>query len=127
MTNWDFKFEYIPIEEEIYLNQKEYYDSIAQCHINGNANVFISFMLKCINSSLEKLTQKTTQKTTPKLNDNQLQIVKFIKENPNITRKELAENLNITSDGVKYNLKKLIDCGIIERVGPTNGGYWNVK
>ena len=46
------------------LNQEEYYDSIAQSHINatgnanGNANVFIVFMLKSINSSLEKLPRK---------------------------------------------------------------------
>ena len=30
LTNWNSKFEYIPIEEEIYLNQTKYYDSIAQ-------------------------------------------------------------------------------------------------
>ena len=46
------------------LSQEEYYDSIAQSHINGNgnatgnANVFIVFMLKSINSSLEKLPRK---------------------------------------------------------------------
>lgn len=28
LTNWNSKFEYIPIEEEIYLNQTKYYDSI---------------------------------------------------------------------------------------------------
>ena len=58
LTNWDSKFKYIPIEEQIYLNQQEYYDSIAQCHINGNTNVFIDFMLVCINSSLEKITNQ---------------------------------------------------------------------
>ena len=52
------KLEFIPIEEEIYLRRQEYYDSISQCHINGNANVFIDFLLTCINSSLEKTTQK---------------------------------------------------------------------
>ncbi|MBQ9853489.1 MAG: Fic family protein [Bacilli bacterium] len=129
LSNWNSKFEYIPIEEEIYLNQQMYYDSIAQCHINGNVNVFINFMLKCINSSLEKITQKTTQKTTQKimLNDNQLSIIELIKENSKITRNELANILNITPDGVKYNLKKLIDNGFIERVGPDNGGYWKIK
>ncbi len=123
LTNWNSKFKYIPIEEEIYLNQQKYYDSIEQCHINGNANVFIDFMLMCINSSLEKTTQKTTQK----LNNNQLKIIELIKENPKITRNELAGILNITADGVKYNLKKLVDNKIIERIGPDNGGYWNVK
>jgi len=125
LTNWNSKFKYIPIEEEIYLNQKKYYDSIAQCHINGNANSFIDFMLESIDSSLEKITQKTTQKI--KLNNNQLKIIEYIKENPRITRNELADKLNITPDGVKYNLKKLINNDIIERIGPDNGGYWNIK
>ena len=125
LMNCNSKFKYIPIEEEIYLNQKKYYDAIAQCHINGNANVFIEFMLNVINDLMEKTTQKTTQKI--KLNNNQLQIIKFIKENPKITRKELSEKMNIKVDGVKYNLKKLVDSNILERVGPNNGGYWNLK
>ena len=123
LTDWDNKFKYIPIEEEIYLNQEKYYNSIAQCHINGNANDFIEFMLNIIDSSLIKITQKTTQK----LNNNQIKILKYIKEDPKITRNELASKLNISSDGVKYNLKKLIDKNIIERIGPDNGGYWNIK
>lgn len=125
LMNWNSKFKYIPIEEEIYLNQKKYYDAIAQCHINGNVNVFIEFMLNVINDLIEKITQKTIPKI--KLNNNQLQIIKFIKENPKITRKELSEKMNITVDGVKYNLKKLVDSNILERVGPNNGGYWNLK
>ncbi len=125
LTNWNAKFAFIPIEEEIYLRQQEYYDSISQCHINGNANVFINFLLKCINFSLEKTTQKTTQ--TLKLNQNQLKIIELIKENSQITRNELANILHITPDGVKYNLKKLVDYNIIERIGPNNGGYWQLK
>jgi len=125
LTSWNSKFKYIPFEEEMYLNQEEYYDSIAKCHTNGNANEFINFILKCINTSLEKTTQITTQKI--KLNKNQLKIINFIKDNPKITRNELAEKLNITTDGVKYNLKKLIENNLIERIGPDNGGYWNIR
>lgn len=78
-------------------------------------------MLDYINSLLEKTTQKV------KLNNNQLKIVDFIKENPKITRIELANKLNITVDGVKYNLKKLVDNKIIERIGPDKGGYWEIR
>lgn len=78
-------------------------------------------MLMCIHSSLEKTTQKT------KLNNNQLKIIELIKENPQVTRSELANILNISSDGIKYNLKKLVDNNIIERIGPNNGGYWKVR
>lgn len=60
-------------------------------------------MLMCINFSLKKIIQKTTQKI--KLNNNQLKIIELIKENLKIARNELASILNITSDGVKYNLK----------------------
>jgi len=125
LTSWNSNFKYIPIEEEIYLNHEEYYNSIATCHINGNANIFIKFMLNCINSSLNKTTQKTTQKI--KLNHSQIRIINLIKDNPKITRNELAKELKITTDGVKYNLKKLIDNNFIERIGPDNGGYWKVK
>ena len=48
-------------------------------------------MLMCIYSSLEKTTQKI------KLNNNQLKIIELIKDNPKITRNELANKLNITS------------------------------
>lgn len=123
LNDYNPNFEYIPIEEEIYLNQNEYYDSISKCHINGNANAFINFMLNMINNSLEKTTQKTTQK---KLNKNQIKIIDLIKKNPYITRKELSNNLNISEDGVKYNLNKLAKNNIIERIGPDKGGYWKV-
>jgi ATP-dependent DNA helicase RecG len=54
-------------------------------------------------------------------------IMELIKDNPKITRNELSEKLNITADGVKYNIKKLIDNNLIERIGPDNGGYWDIK
>lgn len=74
---------------------------------------------------LYSILTKTTQKN--KLNINQIKILELIKDNPYITRKELANKINITEDGVKYNLKKLIDNGIIERIGLDKGGYWKVK
>ena len=124
LFDWNSKFKNIPIEEEIFLNQEKYYDVINECHNNGNANKFIDFMLDVIDNVLEKLPRKTTQKN--KLNFNQVRIIKLIKDNPKITRKEISSILNITSDGVKYNLKKLCDNNIIKRVGPDNGGYWKV-
>ena len=34
--------------------------------------------------------------------------------------------VGITEDGVKYNLNKLKNNGIIERIGPAKGGYWKI-
>ena len=123
LINYNSNFEYIPIEEELYLNQDKYYETISECHNIGNANVFIHFMLESINNCLLKTTQKITQ---IKLNKNQQEILKLIEENSSITRKEIATIIKLSEDGVKYNLKKLASNKIIERVGSDNGGYWKI-
>ena len=73
-----------------------------------------------INNPLNK-NSKTTQETTQ-------EILILIKENPHITRKEIAKQLNnITEDGVKYNLSKLKKQGILQRIGSTKKGYWSIQ
>jgi ATP-dependent DNA helicase RecG len=70
--------------------------------------------------TVEETTRKTTRKTTQKILD-------LIRQNPKISRKEMANNIiDITEDGVKYNLNKLKNNGIIERIGPAKGGYWKI-
>lgn len=65
-------------------------------------------------------TQNTTQKTTQK-------ILALISKDPGVTRQQLAEALGITSDGVKYHLRKLQEQGVLRRIGPDKGGHWRVK
>ena len=67
----------------------------------------------------QKTAQKTTQKTTQK-------ILEQIKLNPYISREELAEVCGVTTDGIKYNIRKLRESGIIKRIGPDKGGHWEV-
>ncbi len=50
-----------------------------------------------------------------------------LRNNPYISRKELSKLLMISEDGVKYHLKKLKNKGLIEHVGASRGGYWEVK
>ncbi len=64
--------------------------------------------------------------TTPKLplNDVENKIVIIVRENPNITRKEIAKRLNLTVDGVKYHIKKMTKSGKIKYVGSSRNGHW---
>lgn len=64
--------------------------------------------------------QETTQETT------QEKIIKLIKENPNITQAEMSKILDITRDGISYNIKVLKEEGKIRRVGATKKGYWEI-
>ena len=75
----------------------------------------------------QKTTQKTTRKTTQKLTAQQRAILDYLSEHPSASRKEITENVeNITEDGVKYNLNRLQQTGLIRRVGPDKGGYWEI-
>ena len=53
-------------------------------------------------------------------------MLRLIKENPSITRKELANLLNLTVKGIDWNIKQLKDAGILKRIGPDKGGHWEV-
>lgn len=51
-------------------------------------------------------------------------IIKIIAENPCISAKEIAEQLNLTIDGVRYHLTKMKKAGIIRYEGSTKLGQW---
>ena len=82
-----------------------------------------------------EITQKNYPETTQKLPKNlhldlsstQKDIIEFLIQNPYAGRVEIASQLgNITEDGVKYNLKVLQEKGVVKRIGPAKGGYWEV-
>ena len=122
LINYNSNFEFIPIEEEMYLNHEEYYSSIAQCHVNGNANMFIKFILNIINSSLDKII-KSNQFT---LNDMQNKIIELVSNDKYITQNDIAEKLNVNVRTIKRNFKVLIENNIIQRVGSDKNGYWEI-
>lgn len=55
LYRWRNIFEYIPLESQIERFQTEYYDAIAQCHVNGDSDVFIEFMLDMIDQILDEV------------------------------------------------------------------------
>lgn len=122
LYNYNNNFEFIPVEEEIYFNQEEYYSSIEQCHINSNANVFVTFMLKVINSTLDKVIKSSNFV----MNEIQNKIYELISSNIFITQNEIAQILGISIRTVKRNFKELINNNIIERVGSNKKGYWEI-
>ena len=66
-------------------------------------------------STAETTTEKTTEK-----------IIRLMRENPQITNKELANACGITEDGVYWNTKKLKTNNAIRRVGGKYGGHGEV-
>jgi ATP-dependent DNA helicase RecG len=40
--------------------------------------------------------------------------------------KEMAEQTGLSIKGVEWNIRKLKEEGILRRVGPAKGGYWEI-
>ena len=54
LSNYKSIFEYFPIETYIKKYQEEYYKTIDSCNKNGNSNLFIEFILKIIDETLDE-------------------------------------------------------------------------
>ena len=54
------------------------------------------------------------------------EVLRLIKENPQITRKVLSETIGIASSAIQKHINRLKAEGFIRRVGGDYGGYWDV-
>ena len=55
LASYNSKFEYVPFEEEIYLNRDEYYSAIRAVSYKWQCKCVYFFMLRIINSILDKI------------------------------------------------------------------------
>lgn len=83
--------------------------------------------------STTQATQGTTQatqddtKTTPTdLSEEDKAVLDLIRKNPSMTQKVMAMELDWKVDRVKYYLNKLKKNNVIQRVGSSQKGYWNI-
>jgi ATP-dependent DNA helicase RecG len=68
-----------------------------------------------IETGLGKSSQKSSQKIT-----------ELMRSHPEITIDQLSLSVGITDRAIKKQIRKLITLGKIRRIGPDNGGYWEV-
>ena len=75
-----------------------------------------------------KTTTTTTTKTTPTTtSDIETRILSIIRENPKITVKSISRMVEITEDGIRYHIKKLKKQGLLEYIGASRSGHWEIK
>ena len=74
----------------------------------------------------QETTQETTPDTTQEQETTQEKIIRLMKSEPFITRRELAERIGLSDDGVKYHLDRLRKMKCIRHAGSTKRGHWEV-
>ena len=77
-----------------------------------------------LGSGTTQTLPKDYPKATPSKRD---EILRLIAENPRITQAEMATELGLTPDGVKYHITKLKSDGVIMHIGGRNTGEWKIK
>ncbi len=73
-----------------------------------------------------QVAQSTTQAPQVKLTKEYISVLDVIKEQPDITQREIAEKLCWKIDRVKYYLSKLKRQNAVRRVGTSQKGYWEL-
>jgi predicted HTH transcriptional regulator len=72
------------------------------------------------------LSKNRDERVGEKVTEKQQLILNNIKENKYITSEELANIIGISAVKIRENISKLKSKGLLERIGPNNGGYWRV-
>ncbi|MDA3950723.1 MAG: winged helix-turn-helix transcriptional regulator, partial [Spirochaeta sp.] len=75
----------------------------------------------------QQTSQETRQETEERpLSTSAQEILRLIRENPDITARELTEETSLTFKGVQWNLAQLKEAGVLRRVGPKKSGHWEI-
>ena len=123
-------FEFLPIENMVYANQRKYYDAIAKSTKAGESTPFVEFMLQNILATLKKYKNTTLANvgstSNAKLTSRQQKIVELI-QNGDATTESLAKKFKVSARTIARDLATLQENEIIVRDGSRKTGRWLVK
>lgn len=71
----------------------------------------------------EKLPEKSSNTTRETVKE---EIIRLMKEYPEITAKEMVMQLHVTEDGIRFHIKNMKKEGILKRIGSTKKREWEV-
>jgi Fic family protein len=117
-------FEYLPFETLISKKQKEYYAALSGSDKEGNSTIFIEFMLKTLNESLEDLLQYNSR-----IMSDMDRIEYFLAHNKKeFTRKDYMDVFkNISSASASRDLKKALELKLISKFGTKNTTVYKIR
>jgi len=95
-------------------------------HLSENERVLVELIYKNPKISKKELGVKLGEKLGVKLGENEAEILRILAENNNATSKQLSVIIGISTTAVENNIAKLKKKGILNRIGPDKGGYWEV-
>jgi ATP-dependent DNA helicase RecG len=74
----------------------------------------------------KRLVEGLAEKLVERLVESQQRILELTKENPYISKKELSQHIRISTTAIDKNIQQLKKKGLLKRIGPDKGGYWEI-
>ena len=134
------QFEYGVIPSRVLKEDKEgYIKSLAEAQETENSKIFKTFMYENLCKNLQKEID-TFLKSTEMGGENLKMggenakrgektrdiIIRQIRQNPNVSMSELASAVGISAKAVEKQIARIKKDGLLVRVGPDKGGYWEI-
>ena len=131
MNMLQFEFGLIPAKI-LKEDKEEYIKALVATREDDDLDIFRGFMTSMMEQNLQteiatylkSIGDKESGEKPTKSRD---KIVALLSEDSKLSATALAEKISISSKAVEKHLANLKADGIIERIGPTKGGYWRVK
>ena len=74
----------------------------------------------------EELVGRLEERLAEKLVENERSILRLIHRNKRVSISDMSKEVGISTTAIHNNLSKLKRKGVIRRIGPDKGGYWEV-
>lgn len=130
LSRWRPVLAWLPVESVIRDRQDDYYTALSAADSAAEATPFVEFMLQALRQALgealEAQARETERTSGKKSGKTSGKILQAIAVRPDITIPELAALTGVTERSVERSLRKLQSENRLRRVGPANGGYWQV-
>ena len=119
LNEWNPVFAYIPLESQIEKFQNDYYNAISECHVNGNSNVFIEFMLERIDDILDEVNEQI-RKSINDESEYVKRLLEIMEFDVPYTAVSLMEQLGLKSRETfrKNYMDPALNIGAVERTIP---------
>ena len=108
-------FEYLPVESLIKENQEEYYRILAIADRQGESTVFVEFMLRIVEESLEELLQSQNVTLTGR---DRIALFKDYIADASFTRKDYLRYFKeLSTATASRDLKEAVDSNLLRKEG----------
>lgn len=131
MNMLQFEFGLIPAKI-LKEDKEEYIKALVATREDDDLDIFRGFMTSMMEQNLQTeiatyLESIGDKESREKPTKSRKKIVALLSEDSKLSATALAEKIGVSSKAVEKHLANLKADGIIERIGPTKGGYWRVK